>query len=103
MALNPWSKRSLIIAAAICLTGGFLVGSSSSQQAIRRVSDESDVPVARRPKEGPEIGRYQMVGGPGGKIIFDTLTARFWQEANYSETGESRWIEHAAPWTKRPQ
>jgi hypothetical protein len=102
MALNPWSKRSLIIAAAICLTGGFLIGSSSSQD-VRRRADESDVAAPSRRKEGPEIGRYQMVGGPGAKIIFDTVTARYWQEANYSETGESRWIEHAAPWTKRQQ
>jgi hypothetical protein len=100
IALNQWSKRSLVIVAAICLTGGFLIGSSSSQEVIKRGSNGSE--VGRR-KDGPEIGRYQMVGGPGAKIIFDTMTARFWQETNYSETGDSRWTEHAAPWSKGQQ
>jgi hypothetical protein len=100
IALNQWSKRSFVMVAAICLTGGFLIGSSSSQDVTRRGSNGAE---AGRRKDGPEVGRYQMVGGPGAKIIFDTVTARFWEEKNYTETGESRWTEHAAPWAKGNQ
>jgi len=91
MALNQWSKRSLVLLIAVCAIGGFLIGSSSSQEA-NATRDKGEI--------GP--GRYQMVVSPGARMIFDTKTARFWQETSYSDNAaESRWIEHSAPWDKR--
>jgi hypothetical protein len=93
MALNQWSKRSLVQVIAACAIGGFLIGSSSSQEAN---------PSRDRGEIGP--GRYQMVVSPGAKMIFDTKTGRFWQETNYSDNAaEPRWSEHLAPWEKRKQ
>ncbi len=91
MALNQWSKRSLFLVAAICAVGGFLAGSSSSQD------------VGRAPLVG-EVGRYQMVHTNGGTAIIDTKTARFWERT--IPDGDMRkeyWDEHAAPWDKRRQ
>lgn len=90
MALSHWSKRPLVLIAAVCAVAGFLVGSSSSQDNIRRNVEKA------------EVGRYQMVGGPGAKIILDTKTARFWQQKNEGGA-ESRWEEHSAPWAERRQ
>jgi hypothetical protein len=85
MALNQWSKRSLILVAAICAVGGFLIGSSSSQES-KPVGDKG------------EVGRYQMA--PNGKLIFDTKTGQFWDHHSYEGLGGSReeWEEHAPPW-----
>ena len=82
MALNQWSKRSLVLVAAIFAVGCFLIGSSSSQDA-------------KRAAEGEEVGRYQLVvGAVGGDTIFDTKTGRFWQ------MGDDRtqpWVQYPSP------
>src|SRR5262245_35562729 len=63
------SRRCLILAAAVCAFGGFLLGSSSSQDKDKNDSD----------RRGAE-GRYQLVANTqfGTWIVFDTRTARGW-------------------------
>ncbi len=86
MALNLWSKRSLVFFAAICAIVGFLVGSSSSQEA-KHGGDKG------------EVGRYQMVQTRNlGVLIIDTKTARFWR-GRKGELPEN-WDEHPAPWER---
>ncbi len=90
MALNRWSKRSLMLVAAIFAIGGFLIGSSSSDDAKRRVraEDGEDTrpirPAAARLQEN--AGRYQMISASGGgTIVFDTATARYWWAPNRTD------------------
>ncbi len=80
MALTQWSRRSLVLVALVFAIGGFLVGSSSSQEE-------------RRGADG-EVGRYHLVRGPQGggpPYIFDTKTARYW-----TADGDE-WKSHLGP------
>jgi len=73
MALNQTSRRSLILAAMVCATGGFMAGSSRSQ--------------VQHGEPTGEIGRYQFSIGQSvagnhqanSYVIFDTKTARAWE------------------------
>ncbi len=91
MALNRWSRRSLVAVAAICAIGGFLIGSSSSDDARRRIrpgDDETLGPVrpADSAKYQGNVGRYQMIASSGGgTIVFDTATARYWWTPNRTD------------------
>jgi len=86
MALNQWSKRLFVLLAAICGVGGFLIGSSSSQE-VKHDADQG------------EVGRYQMVMSSSIDIkVFDTKTAKFWQ-LNI-EDPEQRWVRHPGPFAK---
>ncbi len=83
MAQNQWSRNSGVLVAAIFAVGGFLVGSSSSQES-------------RRSAEQGEVGRYQMMAAHANDLkIIDTKTGRFWQRL-YSDNKE-RWDERAGP------
>jgi hypothetical protein len=80
MVLLQWSRHSFVLVASIFAVGGFLIGSSSSQEE-------------RRGADG-EVGRYQLVRGPQGggpPYIFDTKTARYW-----TLDGEE-WKNHLGP------
>jgi hypothetical protein len=69
--------------ASIFAIGGFLVGSSSSQEG-------------RRGADG-EVGRYQMVAPHSVSLfIFDTKTARYW---NKDHDGD--WKAHLGPFAGR--
>ena len=91
MARNQWSRRSLMLIAAIFAIGGFLIGSSSSDDARRRIRPEDDGTVRPvRPADSGRIqgnvGRYQMIAGSGGgTIVFDTATAHYWWTPNRTE------------------
>jgi hypothetical protein len=106
MALNQWSKRSLVLVAAICALGGFLAGSSSSQVA-PRVLREGEF-QGGRDTSATESGRYQMLVGQskGTYIIFDTATARYWgtswlvNEKGVAITEPAEWREFASPINK---
>jgi len=84
MALIHWSRNSGILVAAIFAVGGFLVGSSSSQEATTRGTADG------------EVGRYQMMAAHANDLkIIDTKTGRYWQRLT-SETKE-RWDERPGP------
>ena len=76
MALPQWSRRSLILVASIFAVGGFLLGSSSSQER-------------RRELRPGEVGRYQMVAGQTGYIVFDTRTAHYWAAPSLLDGGKA--------------
>ena len=79
MALPQWSRRSLVLVGLMLAIGGFLIGSSSSQEDNR----------------GPEreVGRYQMIAPqPNYLYVFDTKTARYWKYE-----GKGNWSNHLGP------
>ena len=83
IALSQWSRRSLVLVALIFAVGGFLVGSSSSQEG-------------RRDADG-EVGRYQMVAPHVTHLfVFDTKTARYW-----SKDHDGDWKNHLGPFAGR--
>ena len=83
MALNHWSRYSAVVVTAIFSLGGFLIGSSSSQETTRGAADR-------------EVGRYQMIAAHANDLkIIDTRTGRYWQRLN-SENKE-RWDERPGP------
>jgi len=75
---SRWAQSSFALLLVFCILGGFLVGSSSSQDA-------------RVVRETTEVGRYQFVNG---HQIFDTKTARLWQ---YDDSS-LKWNREDAPW-----
>ncbi len=84
MALNRWSKRSLMLVAAIFAIGGFLMGSLSSDDTKRRVRAEENETTQRI--RTVDAGRYQMISSSGGgTIVFDTATARYWWTPNRTD------------------
>ena len=84
MALNQWSRRSLMLLAAIFAVGGFLIGSSSGQNAKRGAAES-------------EVGRYQIVAGKINLTVFDTKTAHIWQ---LSLDDPDKWDEIPGPFGK---
>lgn len=82
MNLNHWSKPSFIMALAVIAMGGFMLGSSSSQES-------------KREDNQAEVGRYQM---PDGHTMVDTKTGRSW--IRYESRSDYRWEERVAPWNK---
>ncbi|HEY3963576.1 MAG TPA: hypothetical protein VGM05_03400 [Planctomycetaceae bacterium] len=97
MAVNQWSKRSLVLVVSVCAIGGFLIGSASSQ-SVRQASQKEREYEEDAPTRAPEAGRYQMVQTSAGTVIFDTRTAHYWQRNNGVEA--TRWNKHHAPWEK---
>jgi hypothetical protein len=88
MALNQWSKRSLMFAAAIFAAVGFLIGSSWGQEG-------------KNPQRVAEIGRYQMLATPqGGFVIFDTETARYWVNGAGYFPPRDQWKATGSPFQK---
>lgn len=86
MALNQWSRKTLVLVVSVCTLGGFLLGSSSSQDA---------GPAAR----AGAVGRYQMVNSSGGLVVIDTMTARYWERIiRGGDASLEEWHEHRAPW-----
>ncbi len=82
MESNRWTKRPAILLVAGCTLGGFLLGSSSSEEV------KTD-----RPETG--IGRYQFVETSSIRLIFDTKTAERW-EYRFDQVG---WEKVAPPWS----
>ncbi len=91
MAPNQWSNRTFVMFAVICAVGGFLVGSSSSQE------------VKRDAGQG-EVGRYQMVmASPSDTLkVFDTKTARFWDYVGGPKGENMHWREFPGPFEEDP-
>jgi hypothetical protein len=89
MALNQWSNRTFVLFAVICAVGGFLVRSSSSQEAERDAGQG-------------EVGRYQMVfSSPSDAIrVLDTKTARFWEYVDDPNGEKMQWRESRGPFDK---
>jgi hypothetical protein len=97
MAVNQWSKRSLILVLSVCAIGGFLIGSASSQ-SVRRAPQKEGEYEEDALTRAPEVGRYQMVQTSAGTVIFDTRTAHYWQRMNGVDA--NRWNKYPAPWEK---
>jgi hypothetical protein len=81
MTSDRWSKP-LVLCAAVGLTvGGFLVGSSRSQEI-------------KAPNAQSEVGRYQI--SHDGQFMWDTTTGRWWQKYSDGSWGG----EQNPPWLK---
>ncbi|HLJ12640.1 MAG TPA: hypothetical protein VKU82_15705 [Planctomycetaceae bacterium] len=91
IVIHKWSiamrpKTWSLIVAAFCLAGGFLVGTSTSQES-------------REKNETAEIGRYQIAASERLAWIIDTKTGHTWRKwQTTSPNSPEGWEESRAPW-----
>ncbi len=79
LSLNGHDGHGIRLYSSVFAIGGFLVGSSSSQEPGQ---------AARR-----EVGRYQMIALDLDRLlVFDTKTAHYWRYK-----GNENWSEHSGP------